>query len=179
MWEEKVSFLRAPRVPKIFLSKCAEKSSPTKPISTSVMDPSASLEALGVDWYFRSLTCYFFHIFTLIFSMLFSIFFFFNVLEKSLMLYDQLHYFQSLRASTLVELKFLVFSNSKIYFISFNASLYKSLNINGSIFLLFHLNILSFSLFVSLFITLSMWPTFFTFLVYAVLWSYLFELRKK
>ena len=96
--------------------------------------------------------------------MLFSIIFFFNVLEKSLMLYDQLHYFQSLRASTVVELKFLAFNNSKSYFIYFNTSLYKSLNISDSIFLPLHLNILSFSLFVSLFITLSMWPTFFTFL---------------
>ena len=96
--------------------------------------------------------------------MLFSIIFFFNVLEKSLMLYDQLHYFQSLRATTLVELKFLAFNNSKSYFIYFNTSLYKSLNISDSIFLPLHLNILSFSLFVSLFITLSMWPTFFTFL---------------
>ena len=47
------------------------------------------------------------------------------------------------RVLILVELKFLVFINSKKYFIYFNTPLYNSPNINDFIFLSLYLNILS------------------------------------
>ena len=87
----------------------------------------------------------------------------------------------------MVELKFLGFSNLKNYFIYFNTSLYNSPNINGSIFFItsfkYSFFILSFflyfySFFLSL-LNLSMWPIFFYFLVRAISWSHLSELRKK